>query len=62
VAVILGTLAATASIVGVLVQVLPGLDQQNGAVLALLAPVNLALGWGVRQTSAERRVTSAALP
>ena len=51
-AVILGTLGATASIVGVLVQVLPGLDQQNGAVLALLAPINLGLGWGVRDLRA----------
>jgi hypothetical protein len=51
-AVILGTLAAAASILGVLVQVFPGLDQQNGAVLALLAPINLGLGWGVRELRA----------
>jgi hypothetical protein len=45
----LGTLAAAASILGVVLQVLPGLDQQNGEVLALLAPINIGLGWGVKR-------------
>jgi uncharacterized protein DUF4105 len=45
----LGTLAAAASILGVVLQVLPGLDQQNGEVLALLAPINIGLGWGVQR-------------
>jgi hypothetical protein len=45
----LGPLAAAASMLGVLLQVLPGLDQQNGEVLALLVPINLGLAWGVRR-------------
>jgi hypothetical protein len=48
----LGTLAAAMSILGVLLQALPGLDQQNGEVLALLAPINIGLGWGVRRLNA----------
>jgi hypothetical protein len=48
----LGTLAAAMSILGVLLQALPGLDQQNGEVLALLAPINMGLGWGVRRLEA----------
>lgn len=37
-----GTIAALAAL-GVLLQVLPGLDQQNGEILALTVPVHIAL-------------------
>jgi Domain of unknown function (DUF4105) len=48
-ALMLTVLAAAASILGVLVQLLPGFDQQNGEVLALAVPINLGLAWGVRK-------------
>lgn len=35
------------SLLGLLVQVLPGLDQVNGEIIALMLPPNLALAWGV---------------
>jgi hypothetical protein len=49
-----GTLVAAASVLGVVLQALPGFDQQNGEVLALLVPINVALGWGIRLTVIER--------
>jgi hypothetical protein len=48
-ALMLAMLAAASSILGVLVQILPGFDQQNGEVLALAVPINLGLAWGVRK-------------
>ena len=49
IAVTFGILAAASSVVGLLLQLMPGFDQQNGEVLALLVPMNLGLGWGVKR-------------
>jgi len=38
-------LVAALSLLGLVVQVLPGVDQVNGIVIALALPVNLALAW-----------------
>jgi hypothetical protein len=38
-------LVAWMSIIGFIVQVVPGIDQVNGVVIALFLPVNLALAW-----------------
>ena len=38
---------AGVAILGLLVQVLPGFDQVNGEVVALLLPAHLGLAWGV---------------
>lgn len=45
----LATLVAAGSVLGVLVQPLPGFDQVNAEVLALAVPVNLALAWAIRR-------------
>ncbi len=39
------------SVLGFLVQVLPGVDQVNGSMIALALPANLALGWVVLRLS-----------
>ena len=38
---------AAVTVLGFLLQLLPGLDQVNGEVIALVLPPNLALAWGV---------------
>jgi hypothetical protein len=43
----LAGLVAVCAVAGVVLQLLPGFDQQNGEVLALTVPINLGLGWGV---------------
>lgn len=51
------TLAAvlvTLSLVGLLMQLLPGRDQVNGEIIALTLPGNLALGWALWTGTAER--------
>jgi hypothetical protein len=51
-ALVLGVLVALSSVAGLVLQALPGLDQQNGEVLALAVPANLGLAWGVRRLAA----------
>ncbi|MGH7629774.1 MAG: DUF4105 domain-containing protein [Gemmatimonadales bacterium] len=46
-ALMLGALVAISSLAGVLLQGLPGFDQQNGEVLGLAVPANLGLAWGI---------------
>ena len=48
-ALMLAALVAVSSLAGLLLQVLPGFDQQNGEVLALAVPANLGLAWGIRR-------------
>jgi hypothetical protein len=45
---------AISSVAGLLLQALPGFDQQNGEVLALAVPINLGLAWGVWRLVARR--------
>ncbi len=44
---VLGALVAISSLAGVLLQALPGFDQQNGEVLGLAVPANVGLAWGI---------------
>ena len=41
-------LAAGMSVLGVLIQVVPGIDQVNGYYLVVAVPAHLAVAWGVR--------------
>lgn len=43
---------AVSSVLGFVLQVLPGLDQVNGQIIALALPVNLALAWVARRMAA----------
>ena len=52
---LLAAAVAALSIVGTVFQVLPGLDQRNGHVIALALPVNLALAWTVRRLADRTR-------
>jgi hypothetical protein len=45
---LLATIVAALSVLGFVLQVLPGLDQRNAQVMALALPINLALAWTVR--------------
>ena len=45
---LLAAAVAALSVVGFVVQVLPGIDQRNAQVIALALPVNLAIAWTVR--------------
>jgi hypothetical protein len=44
----LSGVVALVALVGFVMQVLPGVDQVNGAVIALALPVHLALAWSMR--------------
>lgn len=44
---LLALAVAGISLLGFVLQILPGMDQVNGEIIALVLPVNLALGWGV---------------
>ena len=45
---------AISSVLGFVLQVLPGLDQANGGIIALALPANLALAWAVRRMGVAR--------
>lgn len=51
---------AALSVLGLVMQVLPGLDQRNGQMIALALPVNLALAWTVRSLADATRTAPAA--
>jgi hypothetical protein len=57
-AVWLATLLAASSIVGLVIQILPGFDQVNGQLIALALPVNVGVALAVRRV-AERAVSDA---
>ena len=48
---------AAFSVVGLLMQVVPGLDQVNGEIIALMLPPNLALAWGVMRLAEDPAAT-----
>jgi hypothetical protein len=45
---------AAVSVLGLLLQLLPGFDQVNGEIIALMLPVNVALGWAVWKWEGDR--------
>ena len=45
---VLAAAVAALSVVGFVIQALPGLDQRNAQIIALAMPINLALAWAVR--------------
>ncbi len=45
---------AISSVLGFVLQALPGLDQANGGIIALALPANLALAWAVHRMNAAR--------
>ena len=49
---LLAAAMAALSVLGFVLQPLPGLDQANGWIIALALPVNLALAWAARRMSA----------
>jgi hypothetical protein len=51
---------AALSVLGFVMQILPGLDQRNGQMLALALPINLALAWTVRNLADATRTAPAA--
>lgn len=56
---ILALAVAGISVLGFVLQILPGVDQVNGEVIALILPVHLALAWGVvRLMNAGERTSS----
>jgi Domain of unknown function (DUF4105) len=45
---VLSAAVAALSLLGFVIQLLPGLDQRNAQIIALALPINLALAWAVR--------------
>jgi hypothetical protein len=45
---------AVVSLLGLAMQLLPWFNQENGAVIALALPANLALAWAVAELTAQR--------
>jgi TctA family transporter len=43
----IATAAAVSALLGLAIQVLPGIDQVNGEIIALLLPGHLALAWAM---------------
>lgn len=52
---------AALSVLGFVMQVLPGLDQRNAQIIAVALPVNLALAWTVRRLADTTRTAPAAV-
>ena len=46
---LLAAAVAALSVLGFVMQVLPGLDQRNAQIITLALPINLALAWTVRR-------------
>lgn len=55
---LLAMAVATLSIVGFVIQVLPGLDQRNAQIIALALPINLAMAWAVRGLAERERAVA----
>jgi hypothetical protein len=51
---------AALSVLGFVMQVLPGLDQRNAQMIALALPINLAMAWTVRLLADRARLAPAA--
>jgi hypothetical protein len=58
----LATAMAALSVLGFVLQVLPGADQANGWIIALAMPVNLALAWAAHRLSTRLPARAAAAP
>ncbi|MBW3572609.1 MAG: DUF4105 domain-containing protein [Gemmatimonadetes bacterium] len=52
---ILSAAVAALSLLGLVMQVLPGLDQRNAHIIGVALPVNLALAWTVRRLAGRTR-------
>ena len=52
---------AALSVLGLLLQLMPGLDQTNGEVIALALPVHLGIAWGTRLLASFQRSAAAPL-
>jgi len=59
---LLSAAVAALSVLGFVLQILPGIDQANGWIIALALPVNLALAWAARRMAADHPARSAAPP
>ncbi len=57
---LLSAAVAALSVLGLVIQVLPGLDQRNAQIIALALPVNLVLAWTVRRLADHTRTEPAA--
>jgi hypothetical protein len=57
---LLAAAVAAISVLGFVLQLLPGLDQANGWIIALALPVNLALAWAARRMAANLPARAAA--
>jgi hypothetical protein len=53
---------AALSVLGFLMQVLPGIDQRNAQIIAFALPVNLALAWALAMIESRRGERAAPLP
>jgi len=49
---LLSAAVAALSVLGFVLQILPGIDQANGWIIALALPVNVALAWAARRMAA----------
>ena len=58
----LSAAVASLSVLGFVMQVLPGLDQRNAHVIGLALPVNLALAWTVRTLAGRTRAAVQPVP
>lgn len=58
----LSAAVAALSVVGFVIQVLPGLDQRNAQIIALALPINLALAWTVRTLADRTRAAVQPVP
>jgi hypothetical protein len=59
---LLSAAVAALSVVGLVIQVLPGLDQRNAQIIALALPINLALAWTVRTLADRTRAAVQPVP
>lgn len=59
---LLAAAVAALSVLGFVMQVLPGLDQRNAQIIALALPVNLALAWTVRTLAGHTRAAVQPVP
>ncbi len=50
--------AAAIATVGLLIQLLPGVDQVNGGVIAMALPIHLAIAWSVHELTKTRALKS----
>jgi Domain of unknown function (DUF4105) len=59
---LLAAAVAALSVLGFVMQVLPGLDQRNAQIITLALPINLALAWTVRRLADHTRAAVQPVP